>query len=141
SPAPCVTKPWTRTRTVVPATSLSIAANPANSSGSITANSAASPSRRIITTAPKLYTQGMTSLVTLNALDEGALERKQRDLLAALERMQRVIVAYSGGAHSAHLAWAAQRPRGDRALPITADSASIPESHKRDAEEFARAWN
>ena len=83
----------------------------------------------------------MTSLVTLNALDEGALDRKQRDLLEALERMQSVIVAYSGGADSAYLAWAAHRALGDRAIAITADSASIPESHKRDAEEFARAWN
>jgi uncharacterized protein len=82
----------------------------------------------------------MASLVTLSALEEGALERKQRDLLEALERMQSVIVAYSGGADSAYLAWAASRALGDRAVAITADSASFPESHKRDAEEFARAW-
>jgi uncharacterized protein len=49
-----------------------------------------------------------------------------------------VIVAYSGGADSAYLAWAAREALGDRAVAITADSASIPESHKRDAEEFAR---
>jgi uncharacterized protein len=36
------------------------------------------------------------------------------------------------------LAWAAHRVLGDCAVAITADSASIPESHKRDAEEFAR---
>ena len=29
---------------------------------------------------------------------------------------------------------------GDRALALTADSASLPESHKRDAEDFARTW-
>jgi pyridinium-3,5-biscarboxylic acid mononucleotide sulfurtransferase len=83
----------------------------------------------------------MASLVTLSALEEGALERKQLDLLGALERMRSVIVAYSGGADSAYLAWAANRALGDRALAITADSASLPESHKRDAEEFARAWS
>jgi uncharacterized protein len=83
----------------------------------------------------------MASLVTLSSLDERVLERKQQDLLAALERMGSVIVAYSGGADSAYLAWAACRALADRAVAITADSASIPESHKRDAEEFARTWN
>jgi len=52
--------------------------------------------------------------------------------------MGQVIVAYSGGTDSAYLAWAAKQALGDGALAITADSASIPESHKRDAEAFAR---
>ena len=82
----------------------------------------------------------MASLVALSSLDEATLERKERDLLAALERMGSVLIAYSGGADSAYLAWAAMRALGDKAVAITADSASIPESHKRDAEEFARVW-
>ena len=69
-----------------------------------------------------------------------ALDRKERDLLDALAAMGSVIVAYSGGADSAYLAWAAQKALGDRALALTADSASLPESHKRDAETFARTW-
>src|SRR5580700_8326464 len=52
--------------------------------------------------------------------------------------MGSVIIAYSGGADSAYLAWAAREALGDRAIAITADSASLPESHKRDAEAFAR---
>jgi uncharacterized protein len=48
------------------------------------------------------------------------------------------MVAYSGGTDSAYLAWASHRTLGENALAITADSASIPESHKRDAEQFAR---
>ena len=52
--------------------------------------------------------------------------------------MGSVIVAYSGGADSAYLAWAAHQALGPRAIAITADSASLPESHKRDALEFAR---
>jgi pyridinium-3,5-biscarboxylic acid mononucleotide sulfurtransferase len=63
---------------------------------------------------------------------------KQESLLLALAKMRSVIVAYSGGADSAYLAWAAHRALGENAVAITADSASLPESHKRDAEQFAR---
>lgn len=71
------------------------------------------------------------------ALDPSVLESKQERLFASLRELKRVIVAYSGGTDSAYLAWAAGKVLGAGALAITADSASIPESHKRDAEEFA----
>jgi pyridinium-3,5-biscarboxylic acid mononucleotide sulfurtransferase len=83
----------------------------------------------------------MASLVKLAAapkLDLGLLKAKQDRLFGILKPMQRVIIAYSGGADSAYLAWAAHRVLGKHALAVTADSASIPESHKRDAEAFAR---
>src|SRR5579862_4953355 len=78
----------------------------------------------------------MATLVGL--MDAAALQTKQHKLFAILSGMERVIVAYSGGTDSAYLAWAAHRVLGKDALAITADSASIPESHKRDAETFAR---
>jgi len=65
------------------------------------------------------------------------LEAKQAALFDHLRALESVIVAYSGGADSAYLAWAAHQVLGERAIAITADSASIPESHKRDAEQFA----
>jgi uncharacterized protein len=65
---------------------------------------------------------------------------KQDSLIESLRRMGRVIVAYSGGADSAYLAWAAKQALGDNAVAVTADSASIPESHKRDAEAFAKQF-
>src|SRR5579863_9189710 len=65
---------------------------------------------------------------------------KQNQLIAALRGMGRVIVAYSGGADSAYLAWAAKQALDDDAIAVTADSASIPESHKLDAEAFARQF-
>jgi len=87
------------------------------------------------------YTGLMAGLVTLASagqVDSGILNAKQEKLFSILQPMRRVIVAYSGGADSAYLAWAAHRVLGDGALAVTADSASMPESHKRAAEDFAR---
>jgi uncharacterized protein len=78
----------------------------------------------------------MATLV--GVMDAAALDAKQAKLFSVLSGMGRVIVAYSGGTDSAYLAWAAHRVLGANALAITADSASIPESHKRDAEAFVR---
>jgi len=73
-------------------------------------------------------------------MDAAALAKKQEKLFSTLGGMHRVIVAYSGGTDSAYLAWAAHQVLGVHALAITADSASIPESHKRDAEDFVRRF-
>ena len=83
----------------------------------------------------------MAGLVKLSAapkLNLRILKAKQERLFSILKPMRSVIVAYSGGADSAYLAWAAHRVLGDEALAITADSASIPESHKHAADAFAR---
>jgi uncharacterized protein len=80
----------------------------------------------------------MAALVELSSPER--LEEKQQRLFAALQGMERVIVAFSGGTDSAYLVWAAHHVLGDRALAVTADSASLPESHKRDLEAFVRRF-
>ncbi len=84
----------------------------------------------------------MATLVQLGGvkLDPQVLKQKEQKLFSILEGLGRVLVAYSGGTDSAYLAWAAARVLGENAIAITADSASLPASHKRDAEEFARTW-
>jgi len=80
-------------------------------------------------------------MTALAGLTQPAVMRdKQEKLFAALRQLDRVMVAYSGGADSAYLAWAAHQALNGRALAVTADSASMPESHKRDAEAFVHQF-
>lgn len=86
----------------------------------------------------------MATLVALGgspAFNPETLEQKQQHLFEILRGMGRVLVAYSGGTDSAYLAWAAAHVLGGEAIAVTADSASIPESHKRDAAAFARQFS
>lgn len=85
----------------------------------------------------------MATLVSLQTAPQGfdpaTLDAKQEALLSHLRSFGRVLVAYSGGTDSAYLAWAAHKALGADSLAVTADSPSIPASHKRDAEAFARS--
>jgi len=86
----------------------------------------------------------MAALVSLGPVhvDPLAIARKQEKLFEVLRGMKRVLIAYSGGADSAYLAWAARQALGaENLLAITADSASMPDAHKRDAEAFARQFD
>src|ERR1043166_7940566 len=80
----------------------------------------------------------MATLVGLST--SSALKAKEQALFAALASMDRVIVAFSGGTDSAYLAWAAHRALGPNSIAVTADSASLPESHKRDLETFVAQY-
>ncbi|HEU5411319.1 MAG TPA: ATP-dependent sacrificial sulfur transferase LarE [Candidatus Acidoferrales bacterium] len=67
------------------------------------------------------------------------LLRKQENLFASLRALDSLLVAFSGGADSAYLAWAAHQALGERALAITALSASFSEHDRRESERFAAA--
>jgi len=66
-------------------------------------------------------------------------DEKERQLFANLAKLPSVIVALSGGADSAYLAWAAQKALGDRALSITALSPSYSTHDRNIVEDFVRA--
>lgn len=71
-------------------------------------------------------TKTISSTTTNSALaDKG---RRLHDILAGYES---VLIAFSGGVDSAYLAVAAAAALGSRALAVTADSPSYPDSHRR----------
>lgn len=63
---------------------------------------------------------------------------KQNKLAALLRELGSLIVAFSGGADSAYLAWMAHQSQGERALAITALSPSFSAYDRQQAESFAR---
>lgn len=69
------------------------------------------------------------------------LTGKREALDNELRALGRVLVAYSGGADSAFLAWAAHRALGKEMLAVIADSASLARYQLNDAVEFAREQN
>jgi uncharacterized protein len=66
-----------------------------------------------------------------------ALEKQQR-LLEKLRQLDSLLVAFSGGADSAYLAWAAHVALGDRALAVTALSPSFSAYDREQAEGFVQ---
>ena len=65
--------------------------------------------------------------------------QKQERLFAALRGLDSLLVAFSGGADSAYLAWAAHQVLGQRALAVTALSASFSRHDRDQAEAFVRS--
>jgi len=80
----------------------------------------------------------MKELIQIRPADGAALsaEEKQHFLLARLAEIPSLIVALSGGADSAYLAWAAHEALGVRALSVTALSPSYSAHDRSIVEEF-----
>ena len=70
--------------------------------------------------------------------DQTAPLEKQQRLFARLRRLDSLLVACSGGADSAYLAWAAHTALGQRALAVTALSPSFSAHDREQAEAFVR---
>jgi pyridinium-3,5-biscarboxylic acid mononucleotide sulfurtransferase len=80
-----------------------------------------------------------SSQVQIPAVAESKAIEKQANLLESLRSLDSLLVAFSGGADSAYLAWAARSAIGGRALAITALSASFSAHDREQAEQFVRA--
>jgi pyridinium-3,5-biscarboxylic acid mononucleotide sulfurtransferase len=65
-----------------------------------------------------------------------AVTRKEERLFGSLRSLDSLLIAFSGGADSAYLAWAAHSAMGDRALSVTALSASFSRHDREQAEKF-----
>jgi pyridinium-3,5-biscarboxylic acid mononucleotide sulfurtransferase len=72
-------------------------------------------------------------------LDQAAANLKQQRLFDSMQSLDSLLVALSGGADSAYLAWAANNVLGPRALAITALSASFSRHDREQAEKFVHA--
>jgi pyridinium-3,5-biscarboxylic acid mononucleotide sulfurtransferase len=66
----------------------------------------------------------MSSLIQIRKQESEEMARKELELLARLAELPSLMIAVSGGADSAYLAWAADRALGARALSVTAISPS-----------------
>jgi uncharacterized protein len=66
------------------------------------------------------------------------VEEKALRLQHVLAGFDSLIVAFSGGADSAYLAWAATQTRGPSVLCVTAESPSYPDRHRQLARRVAR---
>jgi pyridinium-3,5-biscarboxylic acid mononucleotide sulfurtransferase len=82
----------------------------------------------------------MNSLVRIHVAEQANLSAEEKELLLLkqLAEFPSVIVALSGGADSAYLAWAAHRAMGEHALSVTALSPSYSAHDRAVVEEFVR---
>jgi uncharacterized protein len=86
-----------------------------------------------------IMAKGGAAAAPERALDSAVALGKQGSLFASLSALPAVLVALSGGADSAYLAWAAQQALGERAVCITALSASFSRHDREQVENFISA--
>jgi uncharacterized protein len=73
------------------------------------------------------------------SVDEAAAFAKQERLIESLRAINSLLIAFSGGADSAYLAWAAHCALGERSLCVTALSASFSRYDREQAEAFVHS--
>lgn len=80
----------------------------------------------------------MSSLIRIRKqeAENGDVAAKERALLARLAELPSLLIAVSGGADSAYLAWAANRALRERALSVTAISPSFSAYDREELEKF-----
>jgi len=83
----------------------------------------------------------MDTVVRIRATDNSPLapDEKERLLFANLSRLPSLVVALSGGADSAYLAWAAHYILADRAMAVTAQSPSFSSYDRGQVDTFIRS--
>jgi uncharacterized protein len=86
---------------------------------------------------PVAAAPALTETDTAATFDSAAIE-KERLLLRALGAFDSILIAFSGGADSAYLAWAAHSVLGKRAQAITALSPSFSQHDRDHAADFVR---
>lgn len=92
------------------------------------------------TTLCDILTAEMTTLIRIRKAEETSLAaEKEITLFSHLARIPSLIVAFSGGADSAYLAWAAHHALGNRSLSVTALSPSYSAYDREQAENFVHA--
>ena len=79
-----------------------------------------------------------TRMRTTSSTTNSVLAAKARRLQEILTGYESVLIAFSGGVDSAYLAIAAADALGPRAIAVTADSPSYPETHRRLALSIAK---
>jgi uncharacterized protein len=86
-----------------------------------------------------IIAKSAAAVAPARAFDAAVALDKQRALFTALKALPSVLVALSGGADSAYLAWAAHRAIGQRAVSITALSASFSRHDHEQVQKFIAA--
>ncbi len=78
----------------------------------------------------------LTAAQVHSAIEDVTALRKEQSLLNSLRALDSLLIAFSGGADSAYLAWAAHSALGARSLSITALSASFSRHDREHASAF-----